>query len=120
MRRRWPVANAYTASQRAGKHQHHASQQRLRRVRAPSVCSWPVCTAQSWNVCALEPDRAARFLVDKGSTRRFDSALETLKALPYDKWRDYDPEDTLRFYALRLHEVGMIKSIPQKIIRGRL
>jgi NitT/TauT family transport system substrate-binding protein len=26
------------------------------------------------------------------------------------------PEDTVRFYALRLHEVGMIKSTPQKII----
>ena len=27
-----------------------------------------------------------------------------------------DPEDTLRFYALRLHEMGMIKSTPQQII----
>jgi NitT/TauT family transport system substrate-binding protein len=26
------------------------------------------------------------------------------------------PKDTVRFYALRLHEVGMIKSIPQKLI----
>jgi NitT/TauT family transport system substrate-binding protein len=32
------------------------------------------------------------------------------------RWRDYDSEDTLRFYALRLHEAGMIKSSPQKII----
>jgi NitT/TauT family transport system substrate-binding protein len=68
------------------------------------------------NICALEPDRAARFLVDKGYTRRFDYALETLKALPYDRWREYDPEDTIRFYALRLHEVGMLKSSPQKVI----
>jgi len=29
---------------------------------------------------------------------------------------DADPEDTIRFYALRLHEVGMVKSSPQKII----
>ena len=29
---------------------------------------------------------------------------------------DYDPEDTIRFYALRLQEIGMIKSSPQKII----
>jgi hypothetical protein len=29
-----------------------------------------------------------------------------------------DPEDTLRFYALRLHEIGMIKSTPQEIIAG--
>ena len=27
-----------------------------------------------------------------------------------------DPEDTVRFYALRLHEAGMIKSSPQKIL----
>jgi NitT/TauT family transport system substrate-binding protein len=30
--------------------------------------------------------------------------------------RDYDVEDTVRFYALRLHEVGMIKSSPQKTL----
>ena len=36
--------------------------------------------------------------------------------LPYDKWREYDPEDTVRFYALRLRETGIIKSSPQKII----
>ena len=28
----------------------------------------------------------------------------------------YDPEDTMRFYALRLHEVGMIKSSPNALI----
>jgi NitT/TauT family transport system substrate-binding protein len=39
-----------------------------------------------------------------------------LSEVPYDKWRDYDAEDTLRFYALRLRETGMIKSSPQKII----
>ena len=43
-------------------------------------------------------------------------ALEILKELPYRRWRDADPEDTLRFHALRLHEVGMIKTTPQKLI----
>ena len=28
------------------------------------------------------------------------------------------PDDTLRFYAVRLHELGTIKSTPQKIIAG--
>jgi NitT/TauT family transport system substrate-binding protein len=28
----------------------------------------------------------------------------------------YDAEDTMRFYALRLHDVGFVKSSPQKII----
>ena len=36
--------------------------------------------------------------------------------VPYNRWREYDAEDTVRFYSLRLHEVGMIKSSPQKII----
>jgi NitT/TauT family transport system substrate-binding protein len=39
-----------------------------------------------------------------------------LKNLPYNRWRENDPEDTLRFHALRLHEVGMIKTNPQKLI----
>jgi NitT/TauT family transport system substrate-binding protein len=67
-------------------------------------------------VCALEPERAARLLVDKGVTPSYDYALQTMKDVPYGKWREYDPEDTLRFYALRLHEAGMITSSPQKLI----
>ena len=68
------------------------------------------------DICALEPDRGARSLVEKGYTTNYDYALQTLKEIPYGKWREYDPEDTVRFYALRLHEVGMIKSSPQKIL----
>jgi NitT/TauT family transport system substrate-binding protein len=68
------------------------------------------------DMCALEPDRAARALVDKGFTSRYDYARQIMKDVVYDKWRDYDPEDTLRFYALRLHEAGMVKSTPQRII----
>ena len=67
-------------------------------------------------LCAAEPARAARQLVDGGFTDQYDYALQTLTELPYDKWRDYDPEDTVRFYALRLREAGFIKSSPQKII----
>jgi NitT/TauT family transport system substrate-binding protein len=68
------------------------------------------------DICAREPKRAARFLVDKGYTKNFNYALEAMKDIPYNHWRDYDPEDTLRFYSLRLQEIGMIKSSPQKII----
>ena len=67
-------------------------------------------------LCATEPARAARRLVDGGFTDRYDYALQTLTELPYDKWHDYDPEDSVRFYALRLREAGMTKSSPQKII----
>jgi len=68
------------------------------------------------DVCATDPTRAARALVDKGYAPRYESALQVMKELPYNRWREYDPEDTVRFYALRLHEAGMIKASPQKII----
>ena len=68
------------------------------------------------DLCANEPARAARVIVDGGFTPRYDYAFEALSEIPYDKWREYDHEDTLRFYALRLHEAGLIKSSPQKII----
>ena len=67
-------------------------------------------------ICAVEPQRTAKFIVDKGYTKNYDYALQTIKEIPYGQWREYDPEDTMRFYALRLHEVGMIKNSPQKII----
>jgi NitT/TauT family transport system substrate-binding protein len=68
------------------------------------------------DLCAAQPERAARRLVDRGFAPRYDYALQTLSDVAYDKWREYDPEDTIRFYALRLHEIGRIKSIPQRII----
>jgi len=67
-------------------------------------------------VCARDPEAAAQKTVDRGFATRYDYALETLKAIPYAKWREYNPEDTIRYYALRLHEAGMIKSSPQKIL----
>ncbi len=67
------------------------------------------------HACALEPEQVARALVDGGFTSRYDYALQTMKDVPYDKWRIYDPEDTIRFYALRLREAGMIKSTPQRL-----
>jgi NitT/TauT family transport system substrate-binding protein len=67
-------------------------------------------------MCALEPERVARLLVDKGFTPQYDYAVQAIKEIPYGKWRDYDAEDTVRFYSLRLQEAGMIKSSPQKII----
>jgi NitT/TauT family transport system substrate-binding protein len=68
------------------------------------------------DVCALEPERAAQRIVEKGFTPRYDYALQTMQEIPYNRWREYDPEDTVRFYALRLHEIGLIKSTPQKLI----
>jgi NitT/TauT family transport system substrate-binding protein len=68
------------------------------------------------DLCATEPAQAARQLVDRGFIDGYEPALQGLREIFYDKWRDYDAEDTIRFYALRLHELGFIKSSPHKII----
>jgi NitT/TauT family transport system substrate-binding protein len=68
------------------------------------------------DICALEPERAAQMLKAKGYEPRIEIGLEVLRGLDYKRWRTFSPEDTLRFHALRLHEVGMIKSTPQRII----
>jgi NitT/TauT family transport system substrate-binding protein len=68
------------------------------------------------DLCSSEPTRVAQHIVDGGFTPRYDHALQALKEIPYARWRDYNVEDTVRFYALRLREAGMIKSTPSKII----
>jgi NitT/TauT family transport system substrate-binding protein len=68
------------------------------------------------DLCAQEPTRAAQLIVERGYTPRYDYAVQTLQEIPYNRWREYDPEDTVRFHALRLQEAGIIKSTPQKII----
>ena len=87
-------------------------------VRAKPVATKRVVRAilKAADLCATEPARAARMLVDGGFTPRYDYALQALQELPYDKWREYDAEDTMRFYALRLHELGMIKTNPKQVL----
>ena len=71
---------------------------------------------KSADVCAVAPEKVARSLIAKGLAKNYDYTLQAIKELPYGRWREFDPEDTVRFYSLRLREVGMIKSSPQKII----
>jgi NitT/TauT family transport system substrate-binding protein len=68
------------------------------------------------DLCVSEPTLVAQRMVDRGFTARQDYAVQTLADVPYNRWRDYDPEDTIRFYALRLREAGMLKSSPAKIV----
>jgi NitT/TauT family transport system substrate-binding protein len=92
-------------------------------ARSEFVSKYPVATKRAVRAilkatdrCARDPEGAARAIVAKGYEPSYDVALEVLKSLSYDRWRTYDIQDSLRFYALRLYEVGMIKSTPQKII----
>src|SRR5262249_39997686 len=68
------------------------------------------------DLCALQPEQAAQTLIAKDFTTKYDTALQVMQELPYGRWREYGPEDTVRFYALRLHAVGMLKSSPQKLL----
>ena len=67
-------------------------------------------------MCPTEPERAARQRVAGDFAQNYDYALQVLTDLGYNAWRELDPEDTIRFYALRLHEAGMVRSTPQQII----
>src|SRR5438046_1247754 len=87
------------------------------------VRKYPVATkrvlraiVKAVDLCSTQPERVAQRIVDAGFTPRYDYALQTLKEIPYNKWREHDAEDTIRFYSLRLREAGMIKSSPNKII----
>jgi NitT/TauT family transport system substrate-binding protein len=68
------------------------------------------------DLCVTQPEWVARRIVDAGFTPRYDYALQTLKDLPYASWREFDPEDTIRFYSLRLRESGFIKATPNRIL----
>ena len=87
------------------------------------VAQYPVATKRAvrailkaTDLCALDPAGAARRLIDDRFAANYDDALQTLEDNAYDKWREYDAEDTIRFYALRHRDAGFIKSTPQKII----
>ena len=43
-------------------------------------------------MCAVEPERSAKLLMDKGITTQYEYALQMMKQLPYGKWREYDPD----------------------------
>jgi NitT/TauT family transport system substrate-binding protein len=91
--------------------------------RTEFVQKYPVATKRivraylkATDLCANEPERVARLMVDWAAAPRYDYALQTLRELPFGVWRDFDPEDTVRFFSLRLNEAGFIKSDPQQII----
>ena len=92
-------------------------------ARTDFIRRYPVATkrvlravVKATDLCMTEPERVARQMVDGRFTPRYDYALQTLTEVPYNQWREYDPEDTIRFYALRLREAGLIRSSPQTII----
>jgi NitT/TauT family transport system substrate-binding protein len=68
------------------------------------------------DLCALEPELAARSVVDNGFPTDYERALQVFREVPYAPWREFDPEDTLRFYALRMHKLGLIERAPNSLV----
>ena len=71
---------------------------------------------KSSELCAADPEPAARHMVRAGTASNYEYVLQGLREIPYGTWRKFDAEDTVRYYALRLQEAGMIKANPQKIL----
>jgi NitT/TauT family transport system substrate-binding protein len=68
------------------------------------------------DLCTSQPEKAARLMVDRGYAANYEYALQALREIRYSAWREFDPEDSIRFYSLRLNENRMIQSSPQKIM----
>jgi NitT/TauT family transport system substrate-binding protein len=69
------------------------------------------------DLCRTEPERAVRQMVDGAFIKVDpDSALQALNEIPWASWRELDPEDSLRFYALWMHEFGQLDATPNAII----
>jgi NitT/TauT family transport system substrate-binding protein len=68
------------------------------------------------DLCASQPERVARLMVERGVAGNYDYVLQSVKEIGYRKWREYRAEDTMRFWSLRLREVGILKGNPQKLL----
>ena len=86
------------------------------------VRKYPVATKRALrailkgvDLCANDLNRVARFMAGRGFGS-YDVTRQVLSEIPWGKWREIDVTDSLRFWAVRLHEVGAIKSSPQQII----
>ena len=68
------------------------------------------------DMCAANSESVAKMLMEKKLAGKYEYALETLCEVKFGVWRTYDPENSMRFHANRLYEVGMIKTPPNKLI----
>ena len=70
------------------------------------------------DMVSLDPGLAVRTLIKNNVIKEteYQHTLPELQHIPYGRWREYNPEDTVRFYALRMRDIGMIQSNPQQFI----
>jgi NitT/TauT family transport system substrate-binding protein len=67
--------------------------------------------------CANDVESAARTMTEApGSLTDYETTLRLLGHLDWTFWRTIDPEASLRFYGLRLHESGALSTAPDELI----
>ena len=70
------------------------------------------------DVVTNDPDGTARLMVERGYSNNFNYTCDILKEIPYNRiWQDFDPVDSVRFYALRMKQAGLIESTPEEILK---
>jgi NitT/TauT family transport system substrate-binding protein len=91
--------------------------------RADYVERYPIATKRvlrallkGADICVSNPQLVARQLIADKRVTNYDYTANMLAEIPYAKWREFEPEDTLTFLALRLREAGVINSSPRDII----
>ena len=76
-------------------------------------------TAGAWVTEYLPEEQKLRALamwLNGAYVEHYEYALETIKLIPYDLWHEYNAEDTMRFFALRLYDAGFLKNSPNALI----
>jgi NitT/TauT family transport system substrate-binding protein len=68
------------------------------------------------DLCASNPAGVAQRIVDAGLIEQYDYALDGLTEARFARWRDFDPADSMRFFAVRMYEAGIIRASPSTII----
>jgi NitT/TauT family transport system substrate-binding protein len=68
------------------------------------------------DAAAKDQPRAAHDVVASGVGFADESIVRETMAMCTYNWRELDPEETLRFFALRLAEAKLITSTPQQLI----
>jgi NitT/TauT family transport system substrate-binding protein len=70
------------------------------------------------DIAARDPEYTLRILQQKKIWTKSETKyiLQSIKDIPFRDWRDYSPEDVIRFYVLRMRDVGMIETSPQEFM----
>jgi NitT/TauT family transport system substrate-binding protein len=54
------------------------------------------------DLCASDPEGVARLLIERNVPQfydwHYDKVLQEVKDIPYGQWREFDPEDSVRFF----------------------